>query len=68
MKVKYVGLATVRIVGTYTWNRENEYVQEVTEEDVLNDLLTNPQGDFELIDEQSSSDNPTTELPEEMEE
>jgi hypothetical protein len=51
MKIKYVGLAGVRVIEPYRWEKENGYIQDVTDEAILMNLLTYPRPDFEVVEE-----------------
>jgi len=56
MKIKYVGLAGVRVIGPYRWEKENGYIQDVTDEATLMNLLTYPRPDFEVVEEQQNGE------------
>lgn len=49
IKVRYVGLSTVRILQPYIWEPRNEYVQAVPLERAA-ELVTYPGEQFELVD------------------
>lgn len=51
MKIRYTGRAGVRIVGPYRWDESNDFVQDVTDQDILMDLLTYPRPVFGVVDE-----------------
>jgi hypothetical protein len=57
MKIRYVGMAGVREIGPYVWNQENGYVQDVTDPAILEDVMTYPRPDFELVEETSDAEN-----------
>jgi hypothetical protein len=46
MYIQYTGRRRRRIVGPYEWNEENGFVCEVTEPEILEDLLTDPFNEF----------------------
>jgi len=49
MLIQYVGFRPVRRqVGSYIWEKGNDYVQDVAEADVAAELLTHPPNDFDL--------------------
>jgi len=47
MRIRYIGQATVRILGPYTWSPENGHVQSVDAETAAN-LLTYPRPQFQI--------------------
>ena len=51
MLVKYTGPAGRRIVGEHEWNKENGFLVDVTDAELVAVLLTEPRGGFE-VDEQ----------------
>ena len=51
MKIKYTGKRRIRIVGEHEWNAANDFVQEVSDLDLLEDLLTDPFNEFEELAE-----------------
>ncbi len=50
MNIRYVGPATVREVGPYRWDMNNGFVQDVTDPEILENLLTYPKPDFEAAE------------------
>jgi len=50
MMIRYVGKSTVRELGQYVWNAENGYLQDVTDPQTLEEILTYPKPDFEVAD------------------
>ena len=53
MKIRYTGTAGVRIVEPYRWDESNGYVQDVTDPEILEDLLTYPRPEFVTVEEES---------------
>lgn len=53
MKIRYTGIAGVRIVEPYRWDESNGYVQDVTDPAILENLLTYPKPEFEPVEEVS---------------
>ena len=53
MKIRYTGTAGVRIVEPYRWDESNGYVQDVTDPEILENLLTYPRPEFEPVEEAS---------------
>ena len=53
MKIRYTGTAGVRIVEPYRWDETNGYVQDVTDPEILEDLLTYPRPEFVAVEEAS---------------
>ena len=52
MKFQYVGASNVRIIGKYRWDKGNKFVQDVKEPELIENLLTYPDGSFvEVVDE-----------------
>ncbi len=51
MKIRYTGTAGVRIVEPYRWDESNGYVQDVTDPEILENLLTYPKPEFEPVEE-----------------
>ena len=51
MLLRYTGLAGRRIVGEREWNKENGFVTDVPDSELVCVLLTEPRGGFE-VDEQ----------------
>lgn len=47
MNIRYTGKRKIRIVGPYQWDASNGFIQEVTEQDLIDDLLTEPSNEFE---------------------
>lgn len=50
MKIRYVGTSDVRIIGEYRWDASNGFVQDVTDPEILENLLTYPKPDFEAVE------------------
>jgi len=50
MRIRYIGNATVRRIGRYSWNAENDFVQDVEEPQFATELLTYPTPQFEAVD------------------
>jgi len=53
MKIRYTGTAGVRIVEPYRWDESNGYVQDVTDPEILEDLLTYPRPEFVAVLEET---------------
>ena len=51
MKIRYTGTAGIRIIDPYRWDSSNGYVQDVTDPDMLLNLLTYPKPEFESVEE-----------------
>jgi hypothetical protein len=51
MKIKYTGKRRIRIVGEHEWNAANDFVQEVSDQEMIEDLLTDPFNEFEELAE-----------------
>lgn len=58
MKIRYVGSSGRRIVGEFEWNSDNGFVEDVTDSEIVADLLTYPRPEFVLVE-----DEPLTSLP-----
>lgn len=50
MRLRYSGGATVRLIGRYRFDKTNHYVQDVTEPNVIAELLTQPGESFHPVD------------------
>lgn len=50
MRIKYIGKATVRIIGKYRWDKGNGYVQDVTDPKLAAELRTYPKRQFVFIE------------------
>ena len=51
MLIKYSGPAGRRIVGEHEWNKENDFLTDVPDADLVTVLLTEPRGGFEVDEE-----------------
>ena len=49
MKIRYIGLSTVRIIQPYVWEPTNNWIQEVPLEKAA-ELVTYPGPQFALVD------------------
>lgn len=56
MKIKYTGMATVRLIENYRWDASNNFVQDVKEPEMVEELLTDPAGDFAEVKEPSAKE------------
>jgi hypothetical protein len=54
-KIRYTGTAGTRSLGGCEWNQANGYICEVTDPAVLEDVLTYPKPEFELVEEGSKT-------------
>ena len=50
MQIRYTGTAGIREIDPYIWNAGNGYVQDVTGAALINNLLTYPDGTFQLTE------------------
>jgi len=50
MKIKYTGLSGVRVIGEVVWNAGNGFVAEVSDPELVANLLTYPTGEFEAVE------------------
>jgi hypothetical protein len=46
MKIKYTGRRKIRIVGPYQWDESNDFIQEVTDPELAEDLLSEPSNEW----------------------
>jgi hypothetical protein len=53
MQIQYTGNASVRRVGSYTWSKENKFIQDVKEVETAANLLTYPRDEFKAVGEVS---------------
>ena len=51
MKFKYVGKAGVRIIDPYRWEYKNDFVQDVQEPELIENLLSYPTSEFVQLDD-----------------
>ena len=61
MKFKYIGKAGVRIVRQYRWEARNDFVQDVEEPELIEDLQTYPTGEFMQLDDDGAEVKPDVE-------
>ena len=59
MMIRYVGKSTVRELGKYRWAPENGYETEVDDPETLEEIMTYPKPDFEIVKNGRTESAPT---------
>lgn len=63
-RIKYIGSSDPRVIGKYEWNSENEFIQTVTDPELIENLKTYPYDNWKFLgdDEQLPADRPITDI------
>lgn len=52
MRIRYTGPRRIRVIGPYRWDEESNFVQDVQEPELVEELLTDPFNTFEEAGEE----------------